>query len=498
MAGNDQTVQSGNRIQQAGTRSMNGGRITGIPPHLVGAQESPNCSDTDPVFPWGAKTRNGSTAFGLAGPTAASGSPVGGIKPIIMNGGSQYIYAAVSTRIFYVATGAAWVEIGSAMSTDSIMQAEILNNTPIILASGLALQYSSTGTSTLTAIPAGTYLPSFGKYITQYVSKIWTAGDPGNPSRTSFCTSQTPLDFSTTNNAGYIEIGVGDGDIVRGLEGTKNAVYVFKRKNTYAVTGTSVFDFSATLLCEWGLVSEYAHCSDGQGCFFASDDGIYYAVGLNVARLSDSIKVDFDNISDKTTIAMEVLGEKLYVFFKDSGASVNTTAFVCAYKRKLDGGQVHGVWTKYTSVNVKAAGTSRQQELFTVTANSTPMVYQMDTGSSSIGFVWNTPDEDFGDVGYKQLVRYFVHAQPGVATYTVNVQPFADGASIGGVQTISIPPTGSTSSGYIVGSHWVGMATPGQNIRGRFIRLQFTVSGNNCLFGYRMFCDVRSEGMARI
>lgn len=498
MAGADQNAQVGNRIQEAGTRSMNGGRITGIPPHLVGSQESPNCSDTDPVFPWGAKTRNGSVTFGNSGPTTGSGSPVGGIKPIIMNLGSQYVYVANATTIYYVATAANWTSIGIGMATDSIMHAEILNNFPVITASGLALQYSSTGTSTLTAVPAGTYLPSFAKYITQYVSKLWTAGDPGFPSRTSFCTSQNPLDYSTTNNAGYIEIGVGDGDIVRGLEGTKNAVYIFKRKNTYAVTGTSVFDFSATLLCEWGLVSEYAHCSDGQGCFFASDDGIYYAVGLNVARLSDSIKVDFDNISDKTTIAMEVLGEKLYVFFKDSGASANNAAFVCAYKRKLDGGQVHGVWTKYTSIAVKAAATSRQQELFACTNASTPVIYQLDSGSSSIGFVWNTPDEDFGDVGYKQLIRYFVHAQPGVATYTVSVQPFADGASIGGAQTISVPPTGSLSSGYVVGSHWVGMATPGQNIKGRFMRLQFTVSGNNCLFGYRMFCDVRSEGMARI
>jgi hypothetical protein len=497
MAQDQQSQSVGNGIQEAGTRIMNGGRLTGLPPHMIGAQESPNCTDVDPVYPWGAKTRPGS-AF-VASLALGSGSPISGLSAIVMNKGSQYLYAGNATTIYvYDVAAATMNSIGIGMATDSIMQAVILNNEVVVVASGLALRYSSTGTTALTAIPAGTYLPSFAKYVTLYVSKAWYAGDPGFPSRTTFTASQDPLDTTTANNAGFIDIGTGDGDVVQGLEGTKNCVYIFKRKNTYAVTGTSVFDFSATLLCRWGLVSPYAHCTDGQGCFFAADDGIYYAVGLNVARLSDSVKVDYDSISDKSTIAMEVVGEKLFVFFKGPGATANNKALVCAYKRQLDNGQVHGVWSLYNSQPFQVANTSRLGNIYAGTVGSTPQIYQLDTGSSTVGFTWNTPDEDYGDLGYKQLIRYFVHCQPGSsATYTITAQPFADGASIGNAQTRDVPPTGSIASGANVGSHYALMFLPDTNIRGRFIRIQLTATGNNVITGYRLYCDVRSEGMPR-
>lgn len=479
----------GNAIREAGTRIMNGGRLTGLPPHIIGAQESPNCFNTDPVYPWGAKTRFGSSLNGVSGPAAGSGSPISGLFTGILNKGTAYQIVSNGTTVYSRDTGGSWFSVVIGMATDSIMQGAVLNNQILLAASGLTLQYSSTGTQFF-AFPSGTYFPSFAKYMTLYVSKGWYSGDPGFPSRTTFSTSQDPLDTTTVNNAGYIDIGTGDGDINQGLEGTKNCIYIFKRKNTYAVTGTTVFDFSATLLCRWGLVSPYAHCTDGQGCFFASDDGIYYAVGLNVARLSDSIKVDYDSISDKTTIAMEVSGEKLFVFFKDTGASANNAAFVCAFKRKMDNGAVQGVWTKYTTQPFQVASTSRLGNIYAGTVGSTPQVYQIDTGSSDAGFTWRTPDEDFGDVGLKQLIRYFVHVQPQAqGTWSLTAQPYIDGSGMGATMTQAIP------SG---GSHYVAMFTPQTHIRGRFVSLNIQAPSTNVVYGYRIYCDDRSEGMPRI
>lgn len=475
----------GDTIQEAGTRILNGGRITGLPPHMVGAQESPNCINIDPVYPWGAKTRNGSSQFGSTGPTAGSGSPVGGLFAAILNNATQYLIMGNGTTIYSMDSTGSWLVGRNGMATDSIVQGGVLNNVVVAVASGLAPQIATFGT-TFGTMATGTFFPSFAKYFTLYVSKAWYAGDPGNPSRTTFTASQDPTDFTTPNNAGFIDIGTGDGDVVQGLEGTKNGVYIFKRKNTYIVTGSSVFDFSATLLCRWGLVSPYAHCTDGQGCFFAADDGIYYAIGLNVARLSDSIKVDYDGITDKSTIAMEVLGEKLYVF---TGANAGNVAYVCAFKRKMDNGAVQGVWSKYTSQPYKVANASRLGNIYAGVNGSTPQVYQLDTGSSDAGFQWKTPDEDYGDVGIKQLIRWFVHVQPqSVGTWSLGVQPFADGNTLGASQTHAIP------SG---GSHYISMFTPDTNIRGRFISFNITAPSTNVVYGYRMYCDVRSQGMPR-
>ena len=476
----------GDTIQEAGTRIMNGGRITGLPPHMVGAQESPNCINTDPVYPWGAKTRNGSALSGVSGPATGSGSPIGGLFVAILNSGTSYQIVGNGTTIYSRDSLGSWLSALVGMATDSIVQGGVLNNVVIAVASGLSPQVATTGTTFLT-MASGTYFPSTAKYFTLYVSKAWYAGDPNNPSRTTFTASQDGTDFTTANNAGFIDIGTGDGDVIQGLEGTKNGVYIFKRKNAYIVTGSSVFDFSATLLCRWGLVSPYAHCTDGQGCFFAADDGIYYAIGLNVARLSDSIKVDYDSIADKSTIAMEVLGEKLYVF---TGANAGNAAFVCAFKRKMDNGMVQGVWTKYISQPFQVANASRLGNIYAGTNGSTPQIYQLDTGSSDVGFQWKTPDEDYGDVGFKQLIRWFVHVQPqAVGTWSLGVQPFADGVSIGASQTHAIP------SG---GSHYISMFTPDTNIRGRFISFNISVPSTNIVYGYRMYCDVRSQGMPRV
>lgn len=495
-----QNQGAGNSLQEAGTRILNSGRNTGVPPHMVGTQESPNCTDVDPVYPWGAKVRNGSAQYGSTGPATGSGSPIGGLFAAILNNGTQYIVIGNATTIYTMDSTGSWFSAKTGMATDSIMQGGVLNNLIVAVASGLAPQYSTTGT-TFVAIPTGTYIPSFSKYFSLYVSKGFYAGDPGNPSRTTFTNSQDPTDFSTANSAGFIDIGTGDGDVIQGLEGTKNCIYIFKRKNSYALTGTSPFDFSATLLCRWGLVSPYAHCTDGQGSFFASDDGIYYAIGLNVARLSDTIKVDYDSITNKGTIAMEVIGEKLFVFYQDPTGTANNAALVCAYKRKLDNGMVHGVWSKYTGQPYKVANTSRLSNIYAGTVGSTPQVYQLDTGSSNVGLVWNTPDEDYGDVGYKQLVRYFVHCKPGSAAWTLTAQPYADGVAIGAAQVQTIPAVGAVASGITIGSdHYVQMFTPLTNVRGRFIRLQLSTQQTNGvggLTGYRLYCDIRSEGMPR-
>ena len=114
--------------------------------------------------------------------------------------------ANATTIYVYDVAAATMNSVGIGMATDSIMQAAILNNEPVFVASGVALRYSSSGTTALTAIPAGTYLPSFAKFVTLYVSKAWYGGDPNNPSRTTFSASQDPLDTTTANNAEYIDI----------------------------------------------------------------------------------------------------------------------------------------------------------------------------------------------------------------------------------------------------------------------------------------------------
>lgn len=474
-------------IAEEGARVLNGGLVTGFPPHAIGGTESPDCENVDPSYPLGARTRRGSSAYAVTLPTVGSGQVMTGLRSWTRDAGTAYLAFAFGTSI-YIADGASALLVRASMSSDSVMQAGALNNMLVIVASGLFPQISSTGASTH-SITSGTYLPTLAKYCAEYGSKIWIAGDPNNPSRVSFCKAGDPQDWTTASNAGNADIGTGDGDIIKGLSGTRRALYVFKRANTYVITGNSTANYQADQMCSWGLVGDYAHATDGMGTFFASDDGIYYAVGLNCGRISDPIKKTYDDISDKSTLALEVKGDKLFVFYKGSGASANNRALVCAYKRKMSDGGVRGVWSQYSAQTYGVANTSRTSQLYAGTNASTLQIYELDTGSpGSIDAYWNTPDYDFETYGQKSVVRYFVHMSPDTSTTTLTVRHFADGASVGNDTTLTFGTSGSHAIDYV----------GAQNaFTGAFVRLKMTWTGDKTLYGVRVWADVRTDGMPR-
>jgi hypothetical protein len=470
-----------------GAKVLNGGLVTGMPPHAVGNTESPDCENIDPSWPLGTRTRRGSSVYGVTLVTGGSGSFISGLRVWTRDNGTTYIVFANKTSI-YSADGTTAVSINAAMSSDSVMQAGALNNQLVVVASGLYPQISSAG-STLASITAGTYLPALAKYCAEYGAKIWIAGDPLNPSRVSFSKSNDPQDWATAANAGNADIGTGDGDVIKGLSGTRRALYVFKRANTYVITGNSTANYQADQLCAWGIVGDYAHANDGQGTFFASDDGIYYAVGLNCGRISDAVKGTYDSITDKSTIAMEVKGDKLFIFYKPAGATANTRALVCAYKRKMSDGGVRGVWSSYSSQPYSVANTSRTSQLYAGTNASTLQIYELDTGSpGAVTAYWNTPDYDFESYAPKVAIRYFVHMAADTATTTMTVRHFADGASVG---------TDSTLTFGTSGSHGVQQQAAQNPFQGHYLRLKMSWTGDKTLYGVRVWADIRAEGMPR-
>lgn len=474
-------------IAEEGAKVLNGGLVTGFPPHTIGSMESPDCENTDPSYPLGARTRRGSSVYGVTLPAAGSGQTMTGLRPWTRDNGTSYMAFSFGTGI-YIADGASALLVKSGMATDSIMQAAELNNMLVVVASGLYPQISSAGSS-LASITSGTYIITLAKYCTKWAHKVWIAGDPANPSRVAWSKAGDPEDWSSAQNAGNADIGTGDGDVIKGLSGTRRALYVFKRANTYVITGNSNANYQADQLCSWGLVGDFAHTTDGQGCFFASDDGIYYAVGLNVGRISDPIKKTYDDISDKSTIAMEVKGDKLFVFYKGSGASANNRALVCAYKRKMSDGGVRGVWSQYSSQPYSVANTSRTSQLYAGTNASTLQIYELDTGSpGNVTAYWNTPDYDFENYGPKSALRYFVHMSPDTSTTTLTVRHFADGASVGNDTTLTFGTAGS---------HSVQQIGAQNAFTGVFLRLKMSWTGDKTLYGVRVWADVRAEGMPR-
>ncbi len=470
-------------ITELTSRSINGGLVTALPACNIGVAESPDSQNLDPTDILGATTRAGSALFGVTGPVAASGTPGKGLFPWTRNAGTTYIFAANATSIYSVDTGS-WFVVANGIATDSIAQFTPLNNMLVAVASGIAPKISTAGS---TLYNLGGTPPALAKYCTTYVQKVFLAGDTVNPNRIDWSASNNAEDYTTANNAGHATIGDGDGDIINGLSSTKRVLYIFKRHNVYALTGDSPFNFEASRLRAIGLVSEYGFATTGEGTFFASDDGIYYIQGLDCSRISDPIQPTYKAIADKTTIALEIKGDKLFVFYKNA-ATQNDSAFVLAYMRKMPDGGVRGIWAQYNAQTYSVAKTAKDNTLYGITSASSLQLYQLDTGTAAtITAYWNTPDCDFGDqYAMKTLVRYYFLVRPPTATTTFTVQFYADGTAVGGGNTILV---GTTGSYQIINASPPSTTT----ITGRTIRAKLSWSGVQTVFGWRMYADIRVE-----
>lgn len=460
------------------------GMVTGRSADLLGTAESPLCQNIDPANPLGAQTRPGSSFYGSI--AAGSGFIGTGLGPWTRNLSTTYLFIAFGTSIYSMDSSGSTTSVKTGLNSDTYMGFAALNNIGILVAASMAPQVSTAG-STLASM-AGTP-PSLARYVSVFSAKCWLAGDPLNPTKLTFSASNNPEDYTTANNAGTITIG-DSGDVIKGLEGTKRALYVFMRHAIYIVTGDSPFNFRVDKLADLGLVSEWGHCTDGQGCFFASDDGIYYASGYNVARVSDKNWPLYDGISDKSTICMEVKGEKLFMTYKDTGDTQNTKAMVLAYKRKMADGRVDGVWSQYTSQPYQAMKTGRSNNLYAVTNASSLQVYEIDTGTSgNVTAVWYTPHYDFGEPsGIKTLMRsYFQVSAPANATTALSITVICDGASTGSVYSLSA----ATSTASYVMLQAAGQTTTSLAKAHLGLRIEWT--GNRRLQAYRIVADVRTD-----
>lgn len=467
---------------------LNGGLVTGLPPHLIGSQESPDCENLDPADPLGATTRPGSTIYGTNGASVASGFIGSGLFPWKRNAGTQYVFAAYGTTI-YVHDTATWFSIKTGVSSGGLMNGAALNNLAIIVAHGIAPQVSTAG-STLADL--GGTPPTLAKYVAIYSSKCFLAGDSNNPNKLSWSASGNPEDYTTTNDAGSVQVDKDDGDIIQGIMSARLGLYIFKRRSTYILTGTTASKFEVEKIAGVGIVGEYAYATDGIGVFFAADDGVYYAVGKQVSRLSDQVRGTYINIPSKNKIALEVKGEKLFMFHAAAENQENTKALVFAFKRKMSDGTVGGVWAPYSSQPYQVAKTTRDNNLLALTNASTAVIYELDRGTSGdISAYWNTPDMEFGDVtALKTLMRYFLHFKPPTSTTAFTVRVYADGASIGSDYTHSV----GTSGSHII-DQFPAQLTSRQI--GRTLRMRISWTGQATIYGYRVIADVRSDAEPR-
>jgi len=456
-------------------RRLTGGRITGVPEHIVGLEESPDCVNIDPSSYRGAATRSGRTQhLSNNGSTATS---VNGIAHWTKNDNTTFILFAASNNVF-VSSITTWASSFLGATIGGAARFAPLNN--ILVMVGQLIEPASPPQKTsdgITWANLGGSPPSTAYYIAQYKSKLFLAGDPGNPQKISFCVSNNPEDWTTANNAGSITIDTGGGDKIRGLLSTRNGLVIFFRHAVHVLFGDSTFNYWVAPVSKKGATSESGFAVAGEIAFFASDDGIYSIRGAEVSLVSIKVQKDYADISDKSKVTLAVKNDKLFVF---AWGESSPFALVLDYRK--------GVWSRYSDQPFKSVTPSQQNDVYGGTSGSTLQVWKLEDGTadgaSAIAARWVTPDMDFDRWdAMKTLSRYQVHANPGLPTTTVTF--LADGASIASTHVLTFTTTGR--------HEYSAKAFPQSLKTARHLSMRLDWTGAGTLYGFAIYATLRDD-----
>lgn len=488
-------------IEIEGAEPLNGGFVAGLPPHLVGAAESPDAENFDPADAWGVTTRLGSSLYVAA--TASSQNSGMTTGDIVIHPTTGIVFVRGASIILWAPKdSAAWASLaGSGVELATIMGGATLNIAAASAASGPQTMIVTDATipvlfNPLTNSVYNASMASAGTIVSfaeVYANRVFIGGrrDGFFVNYVNYSALNNITDWTTASNAGAFQVG--DSAAINGMKACRNALYVFKRNSIWMVSGTSPTDFTVeNVTTNIGLISPRGTASDGQGVYFASDDGIWYLNGLNLSRVSDKVRAEYLAIPDKSKIALAYKGEKLFCFRNSSGTSPNTQALIVAPRRKIETGEVQPIWAKWASQpfgGVTVGGNGTYNYLIGVTVTSSLQVYKLDTASdasvpNSVPVTWNSPDWDFRDPdAKKKLLRWTAHFKPATATVTYTAQWFVNGASAGSPYTIEIGSDATTHEG----DNRMGMP----EIVGDYLRLRLRWAANSTLYGYTAFADVQ-------
>lgn len=455
---------------------LDGSEVTTVPPHMVGLSEALLSENTDPRDRQGATTRKGRTQHGVNFSHAIVPSPdanLYGLKSWVRDAGTSFVVARIGTT-WYDASAASWASLGIGGTAGSISRMAPLNNSLILVVDGTTIKtYDGTTFGALGGSP-----PSEAKYIAQFVSKIWVAGDDANPQTKSFSATNNPADWTAADDAGSITTQDGGGDTIQGLAANNKILLTFYRNFTDALYGDSTFNFREERLINRGLVSKTGYVAIGEVVFFASDDGIYMVAGSTVSDItSPRIRKSYIDISDKSLISLGVKGDLLLVV--DAGSD---RGYACAYK--------FGVWREWTGQEWLTMDTANDQTFYAGrdSGGSISQIWKLDSGTldgaSAIVANWRTGNFGFGwDDAIKNMRSVRLHAKPGMPTTTITV--YKNGVSTGSTMDVTFAASGDHD--------WAGRAGQPSH-RGHFLGMKAEWSGAGTLYGWALYAEIAIVG----
>lgn len=366
------------------------------------------------------------------------------------------------------------------------------NNLCIAVGSGLStLKSSGFGFDILLGTP-----PANAKYVKTHKDRVFIANHATGASRVSWCYINNPENWTTitgaSTDAGYIDVGLGDGDVITGIESIGSVLLIFKNTSVWALFGSDPTDFKVRKISpNIGCIAPRSIVPCDSFAIFLSSLGVYSASSEGVTMLSYNIKPTVEAwTSTMTSAACAGRYHTQYwlAVNEDAAGSTNEVVYYLDY--------VLGVWGRYTVPNPTVFCTRRSGALISGSATVGHVILHDDTENDNAGAItayWDTPDYDFGDfLRVKHPIDAVICAK-AISAKNIVLSHKVDGASIGTTLTFLLTPSGSKDKAFFLKRSFPSTSY------GRYIRFRFTNSETDApieIYAYsiRAAVDERQQG----
>lgn len=430
-----------------GSQNFSGGWVTALPAHLIEDGATPNVQNVDFSESFGRLTkRKGHSNYIAANVTNI---PVTGLYQFITNAGVEHLVASSNDDVYNISAPSTWTSIHNNASLNSAnVNFATYNNLCIFVSVNLTTQ-KWTGSGSSSAL--GGSPPSNAQFIDTHKRRVFIANTSAGVNRLHYSALDNPEDWTTANDAGYIDIGLGDGDHITGIASLGTALMIFKKRSTWALYGSGPSNFSVRQVSpSVGCAAPKSIVKADKFCIFLSYDGVYSVNSDGVALLSYNIKPTIDAITTtaRPLCAAGRLFTQYWLAVDTDADGKNDEVYVLDY--------LYGVWGRYTNKKENVFYRLVDGTLLSGGSDTDVIRKHNDTDNdagSAITATWDTKDYDADDwTKKKRLMDVIISAYP-ISGKTITVSHLLDGVVQGTTISMSLTASGSQDKVYLVGRH---------------------------------------------
>lgn len=286
---------------------------------------------------------------------------IGGIYSYFKNStDAQYLMVAAGDKLYTTSAGTFTdiTRLSGAYANNVVWDFATFNNIAIAVNNTDVPQKYTGGANAedLTGSP-----PTGAAFVEVFKNRVFMAGEPNNPTKLSYSALSNPEDWTTANDAGWMEVGLNDGQKIVGIKAFFDVLVIFKEHSIYVLSGSygdptsSDYFFLKPINSSLGAVSNRSIVQVGNDLYFLSDKGVFTLSGvqsygdLNVSNISFKIQSIIDRMNYASLSDAFVINDyeenRLWFFVPYGSSSENDLVLIYDYNLKA--------WTKRSGFRSK-------------------------------------------------------------------------------------------------------------------------------------------------